>query len=110
MLLKLKFANKGLGTVNINDIFFIQNGWFSLVFNYFIKGNLTPCIPYNYTLTTASKHLNYKKTNSLIPRHRTSESYFCCFSLPFNHSPTGHVITGYVKKEIKDHNFKSKQE
>jgi hypothetical protein len=58
--LHLKFDNKGIDAVNINNILNHKNVH-SCIPPYF-KMKSTPCISYRYSSTIASKLFNYKQT------------------------------------------------
>jgi hypothetical protein len=88
--LHLKFDNKGIDAININNILNHKNVQ-SYIPPYF-KMTSTPCISYRYTSTIASKLFNYKQT--LQCQLRQNPSKCSCSSSPFNYSPAGNISTG----------------
>jgi hypothetical protein len=94
--LHLKFYNKGIDAVNINNILNHKNVQSCIPPYYKMKS--TPCISYRYTSTIASKLFNYKQTLQCldIKQLRQNPQKCSCSSSPFNYSPAGHIITGDV--------------
>jgi hypothetical protein len=92
----LKFGNKGIDAVNINNILSHKNVQ-SCIPPYF-KMNSTTCISYRYTSIIASKLFNYKQTLQCldIEQIRQNLPKCSCSSSLLNYTPAGHIITGDV--------------
>jgi hypothetical protein len=91
--LHLKFDNKGIDAVNINNLINHKNVQ-SCIPPYF-KMKSTICISYRYTSTIASKFFNYKQTLQClgIEQLRQNPTKCLCSFPPFNYSSAGHIIT-----------------
>ena len=95
--LKLKFANKGINSINIGSILHHKTVC-SKIPPYF-KDCQTPTISYTYTRSIAPEIFNYKQALKDINTYDlTKNPPSCsCNSSPFLYSPVGHVITGDLK-------------
>ena len=94
--LHLKFDNKGIDAVNVNNI--LNHKKVQSCIPPYFKMKSTPCISHTYTSTIASKLFNYKQTLQCldIEQFRQNPPKCSCSSSPFNYSPAGHIITGDV--------------
>ena len=94
--LHLKFDNKGIDAVNINNI--LNHKKVQSCIPPYFKMKSTPCISYRYNSTIASKLFNYKQTLQCldIEQLQRNPPKCTCSSSSFNYGPAGHIITGDI--------------
>ena len=91
--LHLKFANKGIDAININNI--LHNKNVRKTIPPYFKYQSNPKISYTYTRSIASKLFNYRQ--SLQDWRFTNHDYdspCSCSSSQFLYQPAGHIVTG----------------
>ena len=91
--LHLKFANKGIDAININNI--LHNKNVRKTIPPYFKYQSNPKISYTYTRSIASKLFNYRQ--SLQDWRFTNHDYdspCSCSSSLFLYQPAGHIVTG----------------
>jgi hypothetical protein len=91
--LHLKFDNKGIDAVNVNNI--LNRKKVQSCISPYFKMKSTPCISHTNTSTIAPKLFNYKQTLQFldIEQFRQHPKKCSCSSSPFNYSPAVHIIT-----------------
>ena len=92
--LHLKFANKGIDAININNILHHKDVIKSIPA--YFKHQCAPKISYSYTRPIASKIFNYKQSlqDWRFTNHDVHTPSCSCSSSQFLYSPAGHIITG----------------
>ena len=92
--LHLKFANKGIDAININNILHHKDVTKSIPA--YFKHQCAPKISYSYTRPIASKIFNYKQSlqDWRFTNHDVHIPSCSCSSSQFLYSPAGHIITG----------------
>ena len=92
--LHLKFANKGIDAININNILHHKDVTKSIPA--YFKHQSAPKISYSYTRPIASKIFNYKQSlqDWRFTNHDVHNPSCSCSLSQFLYSPAGHIVTG----------------
>ena len=92
--LKLKFANKGIDTLNIGNI--LNHKKVTKHIPAYFKCQATPKISYTYTNSVASRVFNYKQSirDFKLNEHRNQLPPCSCSSSAYLFSPAVHIVTG----------------
>ena len=104
--LHLKFANKGIDAININNILHHKDVTKSIPA--YFKHQSAPKISYSYTRPIASKIFNYKQSlqDWRFTNHDVHNPSCSCSSSQFLYSPAGHIVTGDLNiiqnKQLRD--------
>ena len=104
--LHIKFANKGIDAINIDNILHHKDVTKSIPA--YFKHQSAPKISYSYTRPIASKIFNYKQSLQYwrFTYHDVHNPSCSCSSSQFLYSPAGHIVTGDLKiiqnKQLRD--------
>ena len=104
--LHLKFANKGIDAININNILHHKDVTKSIPA--YFKHQSAPKISYSYTRPIASKIFTYKQSlqDWRFTNHDVHNPSCSCSSSQFLYSPPGHIVTGDLNiiqnKQLRD--------
>ena len=92
--LHLKFANKGIDAININNI--LHNKHVRKTIPLYFKYQANPKISYTYSRSIASKLFNYKQClqDWRFTNHEYDSPPCSCSSSQFLYQPAGHIVTG----------------
>ena len=92
--LHLKFANKGIDAININNI--LHNKNVRRTIPPYFKYQSNPKISYTYTRSIASKLFNYRQSlqDWRFTNHDYDSPSCSCSSSQFLYQPAGHIVTG----------------
>ena len=92
--LHLKFANKGIDAININNI--LHNKNVRKTIPPYFKYQSNPKISYTYTHSIASKLFNYRQSlqDWRFTNHEYDSPPCSCSSSQFLYQPAGHIVTG----------------
>ena len=92
--LHLKFANKGIDAININNI--LHNKHVRKTIPPYFKYQANPKISYTYSRSIASKLFNYKQClqDWRFTNHEYDSPPCSCSSSQFLYQPAGHIVTG----------------
>ena len=90
----MKFANKGIDAININNI--LHNKNVRKTIPPYFKYQSNPNISYTYTRSIASKLFNYRQSlqDWRFTNHDYDSSPCSCSSSQFLYQPAGHIVTG----------------
>ena len=94
VFLHLKFANKGIDAININNI--LHNKNVRKTIPPYFKYQSNPKISYTYTHSIASKLFNYRQSlqDWRFTNHEYDSPPCFCSSSQFLYRPAGHIVTG----------------